>query len=761
MNKILFLVLLCATAEWGAITHDADITYNSTFDTTIALTYDIAYDATKKRPICVIMHGWQTTKADIDNTYREAIADYGKKYFVIVPETRGYGTAGGTLDCSYYSYDIYDAIRNAIATYPTKVDTSECYFVGCSFGGGTALKMFTQFPDLFGLVVDNFGMSDFGYDVTNGWWYTNTDYQGALTIRIGDPAVVPDNYLARQAIYAMGNNTQTELLIYHDSADDQVSVVHSRLINALAMPNILYTESNPASGVRFLHSIRCDNSEAIWLPVMDSSTHLPPAISSTGIFQVTDYIKTKSFLIMLGTAKNNVSKLNYNLSANTYSLKNGSTANAYTAEFRLYNKWPGVLYKIKYAADSIYSQCDSGGTLIYYVPVGATDSVFVQVIPTLKKGNLSTEKLKFALLPKALQNGTNPSAYYQGGFPAISEGNNIKSCFINFASTHGYAIGTIRDSNNTNYMILKPNQNTGTGNISVLMKHKLLTYGGSGLGRFIDDGKFNFFGRNTELLGSTSNGGSGLVYSVTVIDTAVDEFVAIRRTTDSLKHYTVGMTSEAAQQAKTNQAGDSILILNNSAKNRGANAITYYLLMYNRILDTIEIATVSRSADNALGSLRVYDQGDSTGELRNVLTTAGDTTIYSQYYDTLINAFNLSVYYNGYIGVLRNTGNITIQAGTKLTVDSLGFGGSAGSLDSIVSATPGSRDTLAFTAAAYKDTLSYVYIKGQYLQAGDTLWCNDGTCVDGGNNSGNIVFLSSATTRRNRGWLGLGLWIRP
>jgi hypothetical protein len=103
----------------------------------------------------------------------------------------------------------------------------------------------------------------------------------------------------------------------------------------------------------------------------------------------------------------------------------------------------------------------------------------------------------------------------------------------------------------------------------------------------------------------------------------------------------------------------------------------------------------------------------------------------------------------------------TSEAGKLLTVTTLSMGGAVGSLDTLRSGTPGTRCTLAL-AGTQTVTVQYAAIGDVHLTDDDTIVVSDGTSVNLGNNSGNIVFpAGSTTTRRNRGWLGLGLWIRP
>jgi hypothetical protein len=103
---------------------------------------------------------------------------------------------------------------------------------------------------------------------------------------------------------------------------------------------------------------------------------------------------------------------------------------------------------------------------------------------------------------------------------------------------------------------------------------------------------------------------------------------------------------------------------------------------------------------------------------------------------------------------------VTVAEGTKITIGSMTIGGSAGALDTMRSGTPGAQCTLDL-AGTQKITVSYAAIGDVYLADGDTVVVSDGTSVDLGNNSGNVVFPASGTTRRRGGLSGLvrGLWL--
>jgi hypothetical protein len=106
--------------------------------------------------------------------------------------------------------------------------------------------------------------------------------------------------------------------------------------------------------------------------------------------------------------------------------------------------------------------------------------------------------------------------------------------------------------------------------------------------------------------------------------------------------------------------------------------------------------------------------------------------------------------------------SLTVTAAKKLTVTMLTIGGAVDALDTLRSGTVGVKCTLDL-AGTQTITLQYAALGDVYLADGDTIIVSDGTSIDLGGNSGNIVYpsSSSSTRRRHWGWLGLGVWITP
>jgi len=127
------------------------------------------------------MHGWSDDALVFGDDMLSRFADYG--LFVAAIGLRGRNSADGARDASGREiYDIIDAITYIRTNYASIVDSEKVCIVGYSGGGGNALAAACKFPDMFNVVVDFFGMSDYGRDGTNGWYYNNSGTHTAVLL---------------------------------------------------------------------------------------------------------------------------------------------------------------------------------------------------------------------------------------------------------------------------------------------------------------------------------------------------------------------------------------------------------------------------------------------------------------------------------------------------------------------------------------------------------------------------------------------------
>lgn len=273
-------------------------------------------DNNNDMPIVVMMHGFNLDIDAITSNIMQRIANQG--FFVLAAGMRGRKGATGSKDASGKEiFDIYDAINYVKANFP--VSDKVC-ISGYSGGGGNALAAASKFPDTFNVVVDHFGMSDYGYDSTYGWWYTNPDYHDDIENFIGyTPTTAPEQYLARAHVYAVKNFTGGELYAFHDSEDSNVSVLQSQRLESVLNSSIdaTFYYSGPGDQDRYLHSMTTSEiTEPIWLPRASSAQ--PWEMPDSGTIRVCGYIVTKKFKIFLGDLDDRTADVTYNLNTNTF-----------------------------------------------------------------------------------------------------------------------------------------------------------------------------------------------------------------------------------------------------------------------------------------------------------------------------------------------------------------------------------------------------------------------------------------------------------
>jgi hypothetical protein len=77
-----------------------------------------------------------------------------------------------------------------------------------------------KFPNAFNAAAAFFGMSDYGYNTTNGWYFNgaSTSHQAQMRTDIGNPTggvdSVKDRYHARASNLASANNPYTEIHLF-------------------------------------------------------------------------------------------------------------------------------------------------------------------------------------------------------------------------------------------------------------------------------------------------------------------------------------------------------------------------------------------------------------------------------------------------------------------------------------------------------------------------------------------------------------------
>lgn len=292
-----------------------------------------AKDATDL-PIVLILHGWDGQTAAYGEMM-DRLAQGG--LFVGAVGMRGRDGADGARDASGREiYDIYDALQTIRSQYAARVSPTLAAICGWSGGGGNALAAACKFPDTWNVVIDYFGMSDYGRSATDSWFVTSGYYQGGIAASVGGaPDVVPNNYYARDATAAIQNFSGGRLEIFHDDQDSTVPVVNSTRItgglDAAGLTNYDDRITTTTDAVRYIHTLDLEygiperTAESIWIPLVKST----PAwtIPASGTVTVIGYIVTKRFTIWLNQGVDAAASVVYDTAAGTYTVTPLTTGN--------------------------------------------------------------------------------------------------------------------------------------------------------------------------------------------------------------------------------------------------------------------------------------------------------------------------------------------------------------------------------------------------------------------------------------------------
>lgn len=292
------------------------------------------YPASRNLPIIILLSGWGGDANTITEATVKRIGDLGA--FVCCVGMRGRTRAGGSRDASAREiYDIYDAVTYVKENFSNYVDNDKVAVWGYSGGGGNALAACCKFPDTFSVGVSFFGISDYGRDNIDGWYYNNNGtYTDQISTSIGGtPVEVPNKYYARDAVAAIANYSGGHLHLYHDEDDTIVPSVHSTRIkntlDAAGLSNYSYNISSPTDTNRWTHGYPSDIVD-LQIPESDLVTALSNSsawtIPASGTVTVIGYIVTKRFTIWLNDGLDAAAMVVYNTSTHQYMVTPLTTA---------------------------------------------------------------------------------------------------------------------------------------------------------------------------------------------------------------------------------------------------------------------------------------------------------------------------------------------------------------------------------------------------------------------------------------------------
>lgn len=183
---------------------------------------ELNYDDTRSNaPIAVVMHQYSGSSGLFSNVRANALLLRDQGFFTVTVAMRGREGSEGVRDSGGLEiYDIYDAVEAVKKSYPALVNPEIVYLTGYSGGGGNTMSALTKFPDYFNAGAAFFGMSDYGYDPVDGWYFNGagSGRQPQLRTDIGDPTRgdpdVTDRYHARASNLSSLNNPYTEIHLF-------------------------------------------------------------------------------------------------------------------------------------------------------------------------------------------------------------------------------------------------------------------------------------------------------------------------------------------------------------------------------------------------------------------------------------------------------------------------------------------------------------------------------------------------------------------
>lgn len=304
-------------------------------------------------PISVVMHGYSPASGNISDYLPLAAAQARRGFVSIVVAMRGRDGSQGVRDSGGLEiYDIFDAVEfvKSDPLFAGKLDFGNVHISGYSGGGGNVMSALTKFPDYFNLGASFFGMSDYGYDLQNGWYNNGANVGGTrtpiLNADVGNPNSggpnVTDKYLARASNRASQNNPYSEIHLFFNDDEPICPPVNSLSYQANAVSheatpgefdNIhvhmgksdssLWIDRN-SNNVKETTEIQNwphglsttiqDRGEAWYLDRVLAGAVPAPQLNATDDLFVAGFVRTKAFQVWLGDGQNAAADLSYSLS---------------------------------------------------------------------------------------------------------------------------------------------------------------------------------------------------------------------------------------------------------------------------------------------------------------------------------------------------------------------------------------------------------------------------------------------------------------
>ncbi|MCC7087126.1 MAG: prolyl oligopeptidase family serine peptidase [Pirellulales bacterium] len=336
------------------ITYPSSVTRSA--DGPLQLKAELNYDSSRAAaPIAVVMHGYSGSSGKLAEVRKNAQRLRDAGFFSISVAMRGRDGSSGKRDSGGVEiYDIYDAVEYVKVHYENLVDQTNIHITGYSGGGGNTLSALTRFPDYFRAGSSYFGISDYGFDETDSFYFHGAlpNHQQQLRRDVGDPTLgdpdVQDRYQARAARLASRNNPYSEIHLFVDQNEPVCPPFHHQRYrdHALAststpseFENIHVhvggqgkyydfnaNRTNDADEAQnWPHGYPSVNeqhaAESWYLPRLLAGSILEPTLHQSGTLFVGGFVKTKRFSLWLGDGQNAAGELAYDIRGNQWSFQ--------------------------------------------------------------------------------------------------------------------------------------------------------------------------------------------------------------------------------------------------------------------------------------------------------------------------------------------------------------------------------------------------------------------------------------------------------
>jgi hypothetical protein len=362
------LALLLGTAS---IARAGDVTTIITYPSSVSsdangpldLKAELNYDDTRLHaPVFVVMHGFSPTTGNLDNVRANAQRLRDKGFLAISVALRGRDGSDGVRDSGGVEiHDIYDAVEFVKAAYAPYVDPTNVSITGYSGGGGNVMSALVRFPDTFRVGAGFFGMSDYGFDPVDSWYFKGAaaNHKTILRTDVGDPLSgdpdVTDRYHARASCLAAGNNPYSEIHLFVNASEttcppvndfryrfaasdfrgpvDQVVPSPGKVWNVsvhVGGPGLwvdfnLNGVPDPDEWQDWPHTAPSANQQAAaenwYIERLLSGAIPPPVLKSSGTLMVLGYVRTRPFTLWLGDGQDAVADLAYDVTASAKRLE--------------------------------------------------------------------------------------------------------------------------------------------------------------------------------------------------------------------------------------------------------------------------------------------------------------------------------------------------------------------------------------------------------------------------------------------------------